>query len=80
VVSRTGSPGTGVASSKQQCEVGRAAAQRDTSPESERALLPTQVAKRRTERRNARRYRCRDAEAFAKAPAAHYATWNGRAA
>ena len=30
--------------------------------------------------RNARRSRCRDAEAFAKAPAAHYATWNGRAA
>ncbi|KAG2548054.1 hypothetical protein PVAP13_9KG134000 [Panicum virgatum] len=30
--------------------------------------------------RNARRSKCRDAEAFAKAPAAHYATWNGRAA
>jgi len=28
--------------------------------------------------RNARRSRCRDAKAFAKAPAAHYATWNGR--
>jgi len=62
VVSRTGSPGTGVASSKQQCEVGRAAAQRDTSPESERALLPIQVAKRRTESRSARKPHSRSAE------------------
>ena len=30
--------------------------------------------------RNAHHSRCRDAEAFAKAPTAHYATWNGRAA
>jgi len=55
VVSRTQRPEMGVASSKQQCE-GRAAAERDTSPdpESERALLPIQIAKRRAESSSAR--------------------------